>query len=199
MNARNYIDEIKSTIGARTDEQLASILGTSKSAIDKWVQRNKIPEKWLLKIGQIGQKAQIGSNDLYSIPIVSISASAGSAGNRLDAIDTISRDRHIRLDKAFFRTPPQGTIKALQIEGDSMEPKLRDGDWVLFDEIRNYNGDGLYVIDLDCILMVKQLQLNPITSNMHVKSLNPAYESYTIDEDNQLPFRIIGRVLRTII
>lgn len=80
-----------------------------------------------------------------------------------------------------------------------MEPKLRDGDWVLFDEIRNYNGDGLYVIDLDCILMVKQLQLNPITSNMHVKSLNPAYESYTIDEDNQLPFRIIGRVLRTII
>jgi len=53
MTARKKLDETKESWGIDTDLELAEKLNTSKTNIDSWVKRNKIPEKWLLIIGQM--------------------------------------------------------------------------------------------------------------------------------------------------
>ena len=46
MNARNFLDVIKKELNVNTDEELSQLIGTSKSSLDKWIQRNKVPDKW---------------------------------------------------------------------------------------------------------------------------------------------------------
>lgn len=53
MKAREKIDEIKQLWGLKTDDELAKKLEISKETINSWLKRDKIPEKWELKIGQM--------------------------------------------------------------------------------------------------------------------------------------------------
>ncbi|MGP1360704.1 S24 family peptidase, partial [Campylobacter sp.] len=43
------------------------------------------------------------------------------------------------------------------VEGESMTPMLRSGDWVIFCEDGAFTGDGLYVVNFSDQLMVKIL------------------------------------------
>ena len=60
MNARTFLDLIKKEFKINTDEELAKLLGASKSSIDKWIQRNKVPDKWKFII-----KEKLEKNDEY--------------------------------------------------------------------------------------------------------------------------------------
>ena len=55
MDVRQKLDEIRVSLGVSTDEELSVLLKTSKANVDSWVKRKSIPEKWLLKIGQMHQ------------------------------------------------------------------------------------------------------------------------------------------------
>lgn len=55
MKAREKLDEIKALWGLKTDEELSKKLEISKETINSWIKRDKIPEKWELKIGQMNQ------------------------------------------------------------------------------------------------------------------------------------------------
>lgn len=46
MSVRQVLDELKFSLRIKTDEELAEMLNTSKAAIDKWITRKAIPEKW---------------------------------------------------------------------------------------------------------------------------------------------------------
>lgn len=46
MTARQELDNLKFRLKAKTDGELAEILGTSKSSIDRWISRKEIPQKW---------------------------------------------------------------------------------------------------------------------------------------------------------
>lgn len=59
MEAREFLNQIKEKYGVSSDEELAVKLGTSKASIDKWIQRNTIPDKWKIILGQ---KSHLDSN-----------------------------------------------------------------------------------------------------------------------------------------
>lgn len=46
MGVREELDALKFRLKLKTDEELATMLNTTKVSIDKWVSRKKIPEKW---------------------------------------------------------------------------------------------------------------------------------------------------------
>lgn len=52
MKVREYINKIKEQYKLVSDEQLAVKIGVSKASIDKWIQRNKVPDKWIVVLGQ---------------------------------------------------------------------------------------------------------------------------------------------------
>ena len=46
MHARHFLNSIKQELDLNTDEELAKFLGASKSSLDKWIQRDTVPDKW---------------------------------------------------------------------------------------------------------------------------------------------------------
>ena len=78
------------------------------------------------------------------------------------------------------------------IEGDSMEPVLNSGDYVLVNKGARLAGfqDGIWLIRAGDAIMVKKVQVvGP--GQLQAVSLNPAYPSFMLDGD----FELIGRVV----
>ncbi|MXR36696.1 hypothetical protein GQF02_06905 [Neisseriaceae bacterium B2N2-7] len=77
-----------------------------------------------------------------------------------------------------------------------MDPVLKDRDVIMLDTSRrDANHEGIYVIRLDDMLMVKQLQRLP-GWKLRVSSANPAYASFDVDLSNaEEGVAVIGKVV----
>ena len=200
MSAREKLNELKELWGFKTDNELADFLETSKLNIDSWVKRDKIPEKWELKIRQMhDNKSNSDDADLYLIrKTTSVKASAGG-GNELEGVRSYQTGELMPIAKAFFKVPPGKNLNSMEVEGESMTPMLRSGDWVIFREDGAFAGDGLYVVNFSDQLMVKILQLTP-RGMLKIVSVNPNFQSYEIDlNETQEHFKIVGKVVKSII
>ncbi|MBN2895019.1 MAG: S24 family peptidase [Campylobacterales bacterium] len=141
--------------------------------------------------------AVVYDENVLSVPMVSMKASAG-AGNSLCGIEKFEVVETMVISRSLLKTPPNGTLRMIQVEGYSMVPMLYPDTFLLFDEERRWKGDGLYVLNWRDDLMVKLLQIDP-RGVLHIKSVNQQYESWTVEPDDQSVFQIVGKVLRIII
>ena len=80
----------------------------------------------------------------------------------------------------------------LQVDGDSMEPLLSNGDTVLIDMGRAtvVNG-GIYAIGVGDVAQIKRLEQLP-KGRIHVTAANPDYHDWIAEPDE---IRILGRVV----
>ena len=129
-------------------------------------------------------------DDYALIPKVSAVAGAGSS-LETDADVT----GYYAFRKEFLRRVHINAEKSVMmlVRGDSMEPLIRSGDTVLFDESDTIPKDaGIYVLTYGDELVVKKLLRIPI--GWEICSLNPVYPPVKVqgDEINQLNVR--GRV-----
>jgi hypothetical protein len=67
MNARDFLNTIKQELNLQTDEELSKWMGASKASLDKWIQRDKIPDKWRFLIKE---KVEKGSKHHNQVKIV---------------------------------------------------------------------------------------------------------------------------------
>ena len=200
MSAREKLNELKDLWGFKTDNELADHLGITKFALDNWVKRDKISNEWLLKIGQMTEKkSNLDDADLYLIrKTTSVKASAGG-GNELEGVRSYQTGELMPIAKAFFKVPPGKNLNSMEVEGESMMPMLRSGDWVIFREDGEFTGDGLYVVNFSDQLMAKILQLTP-RGMLKIVSVNPNFQSYEIDlNETQEHFKIVGKVVKSIV
>lgn len=89
-------------------------------------------------------------------------------------------------------------LYALKVRGDSMSPKILDGDTVIVREQPDAENGEIVIVTVNgdegtC----KKLQRYPDT--LALVSLNPVYEPivYTWEEVEQLPVRIVGKVIQS--
>ncbi|WP_225008728.1 MULTISPECIES: S24 family peptidase [Novosphingobium] len=82
-------------------------------------------------------------------------------------------------------------LSVIEVEGDSMEPTLRDGDEILVDRSPRPMRAGVHVIRLDDVLLVKRLETGP-AGTIRVISDNPAYPRM---ERAVSEVEIVGRVV----
>ncbi len=131
----------------------------------------------------------ISNDNNYNIDLLSVRAGAGEGiyNYVIETIDTIS------LDKSFFRTPINtNKVKGIQVDGDSMEPTLRDGDYVLIDENTTFGVNGIYAIQFGGQILIKRLQFK-MDGTVLIISDNSKYQSETFNPtENQLPFQVLG-------
>ena len=191
MTARDKLDELKILWGLRTDEDLAKKINVQKTNLDVWIRRKKIPEKWELKISQMTNNeskkelisSQINQN-IYEIDVLSLKAGAGGGVENyiVEVIDTIM------IDKSLFRTPiNQNSIKCIQVDGDSMEPTLKNEDFVLIDTTQKYGVDGIYAINLHNQILIKRLEFN-LDGTISIISDNSNYKTKISNpKDSQIP------------
>ncbi|HDV7508744.1 TPA: helix-turn-helix transcriptional regulator [Campylobacter jejuni] len=207
----NDFKQIREKLGL-TQEQLGNKLNLTRQQIIN-IEKGKTPisKKYFDNISKLSKKFYINKEEnvqtkdinkqdtnFYSIPKLNISASAGS-GNELIGLEEYESGEMLELSKAFFKTTPKN-VKAIKVDGYSMIPMLLPDSWVIFEEIHEYQGDGLYILNFDNQLMVKLLQLDPISKILDIISVNKDYKSYSIDlRDSQVEIIIQGKVLRSII
>ncbi|HDZ5092309.1 TPA: helix-turn-helix transcriptional regulator [Campylobacter jejuni] len=207
----NDFKQIREKLGL-TQEQLGNKLNLTRQQIIN-IEKGKTPisKKYFDNISKLSKKFYINKEEnvqtkdinkqdtnFYSIPKLNISASAGG-GNELIGLEEYESGEMLELSKAFFKTTPKN-VKAIKVDGYSMIPMLLPDSWVIFEEIHEYQGDGLYILNFDNQLMVKLLQLDPISKILDIISVNKDYKSYSIDlRDSQVEIIIQGKVLRSII
>lgn len=96
-----------------------------------------------------------------------------------------------------FTDAPVNKLAFLRVSGDSMEPLLYNGDWVLIDASRsNLVAPAIYAIVYDGEGFLKHASQNLETGAVTMVSQNPAYPPQTITRPEGL--RIVGRVVLSI-
>lgn len=138
------------------------------------------------------------ADNLRAIPKLSVGASAGQGALTGDEYAV----GQIAFDEGWLRK--QGLAKVqlsmISVEGDSMEPTLRNGDDILL-ALSGDNGggymakrDGIYVLRMDDSLMVKRLSFAP-DGRLSVISDNKVYPSrHGLTRDQ---VHIVGQVVWT--
>ncbi len=115
-----------------------------------------------------------------NIVLVNVKAAAGYPQN----IHDTSWYRQL---PAFDLPLPQfrnASYRGFQVEGDSMLPNLRPGDWVLARGLDNWeeiSPNRMYVVVLQDAVVVKKIQKIPGSEYLRLISLNESYPPYEID------------------
>jgi phage repressor protein C with HTH and peptisase S24 domain len=87
----------------------------------------------------------------------------------------------------------------MEVSDDVMETTVSEGDIVLVNlKEDGWNGDlnGLYVIKINDLLMVRRLQYDLLKNGYHIKSDNSAYDDYFIENGSDIKFKVIGKIER---
>ena len=88
-------------------------------------------------------------------------------------------------------------FRCMRIEGDSMEPRLREGDMILFASTELRNGEFGLVKYSDRLLV--RGVLFESKKNVRLRALNRDYDDIVINLDNvDLDFGIVGKVLMVL-
>lgn len=132
---------------------------------------------------------------VVTVPRLALGASAGAG-----SLDDDERMAGIMaFDAAWLRDlgvkPQRSSI--IRVDGESMAPTLSDGDEIMVDHEDGPDRlrDGVYVLRLDGVLMVKRIAMGPLRGRFSVLSDNPHFPDWT-DIDPDL-VTIVGRVVWT--
>jgi SOS-response transcriptional repressor LexA len=130
--------------------------------------------------------------DLVALPMLTASLAAGAgssaAGARRQADWVFPRAWLVR---HFGHVDG---LELLRVVGDSMEPELGDGSWVMVDRKRTQKRDAIYAIRLGDALLVKRVQFQGRV--IRLVSDNEAYEPIVIDQaDEAADLEIIAPVV----
>lgn len=85
-----------------------------------------------------------------------------------------------------------GTMRSIEVRGESMEPDIKGGSWVLVDTTQKIPEDDIYALDYGEGLLVKQVNLVPLTDEIDIVSKNPEHPNHRL---KRADVRIHGRVV----
>lgn len=177
--------------------EICSLLGVTKTTVSAWRNAQKTPR--MDKIEMLASHFGCKKSDLIEgktftarskgvrIPVL------GSvvAGVPVEAVEDILDYEEITEEMAST-----GDFFALQIKGDSMEPRIRAGDVVIVRKQSDVESGQIAIVlvngdEATCKKYVKH------DNGISLVSFNSAYSPmfYTANEAEQKPVRIIGRVV----
>jgi phage repressor protein C with HTH and peptisase S24 domain len=132
-------------------------------------------------------------DDFVLVPAFDVRAAAGAGAMN----DAELAGPPMAFQARWVRSMARGSVddlSVIRVDGDSMVPTLSDGDRILVDSAdRDRLRDGIYVLRVDDVLMVKRLSLNPMRQMLSIRSDNPAYPSWEDCRPDTVD--IVGRVI----
>lgn len=184
-----------------TMKQVADFVGVSEATVSRWesgnianMGRDKIALlSQILKItpgaiaGYDSYQREFNRKSGVKIPVLGLVR----AGIPMDAVEYIIDYEEISEDMAR-----QGEFFALQIKGDSMEPKISDGDVVIVRKQPDIeNGEIAIVLVNGDEATIKKVQ--KFNGGINLIPSNPAYDVMTFSNEQieKLPVRILGKVV----
>lgn len=180
-----------------TQSDVAKIVGIGQSGYSFWESgRSKIDDAGLRKLAalyNVSVDYLLGTDTNQTKASVKIPVLGDvAAGIPIEAIEnTVDYEE---IDAALAST---GEFFGLRIKGDSMEPRIREGDVVIVRKQSDADtGDTAVVLVNGDSATVKRIKKEP-DGDLWLIPNNPAYDTkhYTPDEIRALPVSILGKVV----
>ncbi|NOZ90818.1 MAG: phage repressor protein [Epsilonproteobacteria bacterium] len=207
------IEKIKTILaqeksGAKVfDKDVAKALDIPQTTFATMKKRNSIPFKEIL---QFCAKNRLSINWLFfdqAVDMLSnqtekyfevryfsdIRASAGGGADVFNEnYEVLSIDKTIMNNIVPFANRE---IEALNVDGDSMEPTLRDGSIVFIDRTQtNINKDGIYIASTNAGLFIKRIRQR-VDGMIELISDNRAYSpEIMLPEEINIVGRVVGNI-----
>lgn len=181
--------------------ELGTKIGVSKTSQFNYEAGHRVPDlEYLLRARAIGMDVNFiltglradSSDEFVVIPKHAVAASAGPGAVN----DTEIENGGLSFSRKWLskRGLSASNLRVIDVVGDSMSPRLSDGDKVLVDISDTHPKSGRpYVLLQGDELLVKFCQLLP-DGKLRVSSANPDYPTYDIDLTRTEGVSIVGRV-----
>jgi hypothetical protein len=199
-------DALERLIAANGDDyaSLSKLIGRNSAYIQQFIKRGspkRLPEMergMLARYFGIDERilgapaGSAASSRMRTIPKLDVGASAGPGAMN----DGELLAGKIGFDEKWLRklVPDPSCLSLIRVEGDSMSPTLNNNDDIMVDSNTVTAGwrDGVYIIRMDDVLMVKRLAKGP-TGRLSVLSDNIAYPDWP--DIDRSAVTIVGRVV----
>ena len=170
------------------------------SAISEILGVDPVTHSIVQSLSSVGRGGDTTENLANEFSMVVKKKGAISAGPGLTPTDQVDFQLAFRNDW-LEKYGGVNQLVALEVEGDSMAPELKEKDVVLINKnIKEVSlGGGIYAIKWKGNILVKRLQVNPQTGTVLIKSDNPSYETLETNlDDIEIEGKIIwfGREIR---
>ena len=216
MGKNQTLEQLRNYLGL-TKKDFSKALGITQNAYTNYIQgKRDIPTSLAYKIKQLydinldwlltGKGEMIKSTkdisdcskdkNIIYIDKLSLQAGAG-AGIYNFEVETIEK---VPIPLSLFKTPQNPDhLKIIQVSGDSMEPTLKDGDYVIINTAQKSANDGIYALIYDNSVIIKRVQFC-LNGNIKIISDNPKYDSFTFtkEELQDLNIKILGKKVMLI-
>lgn len=194
-NLNRYVD-----MSQKTQREIAQAIDVSPQTFNTWCQGIAIPR--MGKVQRLADYFNIGKSDLIDDKPInsSVNTTKGikinvlgrvAAGIPIEAIENIIDTEEISEELA--RT---GNFFGLQIHGDSMEPKISDGDVVIVRQQDDAESGDIVIATVNGDEATCK-RLRKYRDGIELVANNPTYEPlfFSNEEIINKPVRIIGRVV----
>lgn len=182
-----------------SQQELADVLGTTKSTVSRWERSmtepgietikevSKILEKpivYFMSDSWVGEMRHVGGDKAY-IPVIGEIA----CGAPILATQNVERYKEVLKDGL-----PDGELFYLVARGDSMEPRIFDGDDVLIRVQPDVEDGEIAAVQVDNDNRATLKKVQHVGDNVVLTPLNTDYQTIILNEEN--PGRIIGKAIR---
>jgi SOS-response transcriptional repressor LexA len=159
----------------------------SKEVLQNLVKVHNVNLNWLIHgTGPSGLENNTVEIELYE--------QEAAAGKGMEIEDYIEK-RYIPILYDFLRPHNPHNLKAVHVSGDSMiNERINDGDIVIFN-IKQTEGNGIYVVSVGNTLLVKRVDFDPANKTIELISANPAYEPRRYSGYELKDIKVEGRVV----
>jgi len=197
---------------SRTLVHTSALIKVTDRTFSRWESGRSIPSDKLLELKTLGfdiyyvltgsqlpvEAEPVSFNGAVSNDYAMILIdSAFNASRKGEAINPDNLIDSIAFKKAWLKDSLNVNHENLllkNIEGDSMEPTLRPGDLALIDSSDSSKRDGIYLLRINGVFLVRRIQRFP--SKIKIICDNPLYESFEVNIIDK-GVEIIGRVIWT--
>lgn len=158
-------------LGANKSTVSSALNGKEQYLTDRLIERaQKVMRE---KLDESGKAIQPPADSLLVIPT---GARAGTIADFCDAVHEYDCERII--------SPVKGADFAMQVAGDSMSPEYPNGSQIIVKKINAsafVEWGKVYVLDTENGPIIKVVRRTPDPDVVECVSLNPAYQSFTIN------------------
>lgn len=181
-----------------TQKELADRLGVSKGTITSYESGIRTPP--IEKLEEMAQEFGVDISLFFKPNITDLNVTLSSDTiSRIPVISHASARRGIFGEEEildFIELPSKISTKcdfATYVVGNSMEPKISDGDIICIKRgLILENGDiGLFFLNDN--IYVKKFKINPFTNQISLESLNKNYDSVMVTIEDE--FHELGKVV----
>lgn len=203
MQTFKNLKKLRQEYGLRL-EDVGQIIGVTKQSVWSFEKQDKLPPKYKKILENkfnchiLDEDEGMPDNDIIEIERIYIKPECGN-GSELMTEPYIEPFKISRQSiSTYLRCSSPDNLKLFQASGDSMDPKISDGDWLLVDVgRRDVNISGIYIFMANGLYRCKRLNMT-LDGRLEVKSDNKKYDVEILGPDSGVEINIIGRVLNNL-